>query len=215
MQDWLTTVLSQYGNSPRLLALIETFNDAIDPSADIDAFIANVWDIDTAIGYGLDVWGRIVNVDRVLKVPPDIAGQPYLGFSQAVGGNLIQSFGHGPFYGGTPPDQNYALPDDAYRTLILVKAFANISDRSAATINRALMLLFPGRGNAYVQDNLDMSLVYRFSFELTPVEQAILTQSGAVPRPAGVEIDFFAGDLLTEDGGFLLTEDGRGIALEF
>jgi len=214
MQDWFSLIQAQFANSPRLLALIETFNDAIDPSAVIDEWVQQVWDIDTAEGWGLDVWGRIVGVGRVLEVPPDTSDLTYFGFSQAVGGGRIDTYGAAPFYGGDPPAQAYALSDDAYRTLILVKALSNITDRSAATLNKSLMLLFPGRGNAYVEDNLDMTMYYRFTFPLTPVEQAILTQSGAVPRPAGVLIDFYAGDLLTEDGGFLLSESSAGLALE-
>ena len=38
MDNWRETILSQYDNSERLLALIESMNAAIAPTADIAAF---------------------------------------------------------------------------------------------------------------------------------------------------------------------------------
>jgi hypothetical protein len=70
MNDPFQTVVSQYGNSPTILALIESFNAAVDPSADIDNFYAWVWDVATAQGFGLDIWGRIVGVSRTVPTSP-------------------------------------------------------------------------------------------------------------------------------------------------
>ena len=64
------TVISQYGNSPTLLAMIDSMNAAIDPSVDIDNFYAYVWDVATAQGFGLDIWGRIVGVSRTIPTTP-------------------------------------------------------------------------------------------------------------------------------------------------
>lgn len=70
MNNVLQTVISQYGNSPTLLALIESFNAAVDPSADIDNFITRIWQIDSAQGFGLDIWGRIVGIGRSIPTSP-------------------------------------------------------------------------------------------------------------------------------------------------
>ena len=59
MQNWESTLASQYANSPALLAVIKGMNDSIDPTARIDDFYRLVWNVDTAVGHGLDVWGRI------------------------------------------------------------------------------------------------------------------------------------------------------------
>ena len=64
------TIISQYGNSPTILALIRGMNAYIDPSADIDAFYNLVFNLDTAQGFGLDIWGRIVGVDRTILTNP-------------------------------------------------------------------------------------------------------------------------------------------------
>jgi Protein of unknown function (DUF2612) len=67
---WQETVISQYANSPTLLAIIENFNAAIDVSTDLDNFYSWIWDIDTAQGLGLDIWGRIVGVNRTIQTSP-------------------------------------------------------------------------------------------------------------------------------------------------
>jgi hypothetical protein len=46
--------------------------------------------------------------------------------------------------------------------------------------------MFAGRGRCYVNDLGGMALRYTFEFDLTAYEFAIMTQSGALPRPAGV-----------------------------
>jgi hypothetical protein len=71
MNNVLQTVISQYGNSPTILALIESFNAAVDPAADLDAFLTHIWQVDTADGVFLDnVWGRIVGVTRTIPTNP-------------------------------------------------------------------------------------------------------------------------------------------------
>lgn len=180
MQDITPTILSQYANSPTLLALLESMNAYLDPGADIDAFYNLVWNVDTARGWGLDVWGRIVGVRRVL----DVQQSDVFGFEEATPGST--TFGEGIFYSGGPTSGNVALSDTAYRKLILTKALANICDGSIPAINRVLMLLFEGRGDCYVTDGNDMTMTYTFTFVLTPVERAIVLLSNALPRPAGV-----------------------------
>ena len=70
MNNYLETVISEYGNSPTLLALIDSFNAAVDPSSDIDNFWAYAWYVETAQGVFLDNWGRIVGVSRRIQTDP-------------------------------------------------------------------------------------------------------------------------------------------------
>lgn len=180
--DWRTTVLSQYANSPILLTIIDDFAQNVDATVDIDAFYDEVWNIATAQGWGLDVWGRIVGVQRTLNV-----SNRYFGFEE-MGEADADPFNQSPFYAGEPTTTNYALVDDAFRTLILAKALANISGGSIPEINRILQLLFPGRGNCFITDPADMTAVYTFEFQLSQVEFAIINQSGVLPKPTGVAV---------------------------
>lgn len=176
----LRTVISQYANSPTLLQLIENMDGYLGQTRNFDEFFDLIWNVDTAQGYGLDVWGRIVGVGRILEVN---AGE-YFDFQES--GVDGRSFNEAPFYIGAPLTSNYALTDTAYRRLILAKALANICDGSIPAINQILLNLFPNRGDCYVMDGQDMTMVYAFAFVLSPVESAIVTKSGVLPTPTGV-----------------------------
>ncbi|OZI39042.1 hypothetical protein CEG14_05770 [Bordetella genomosp. 1] len=183
------TVISQYANSPTLVQLINNMDDYINPEADFDAFYDYVWNVETAQGFGLDIWGKIVGVGRELTIPGE---ETYLGFDEALS---WQPFGQAPMYVGESQTQTYRLADDAYRRLILVKALANISDCTSPSLNRLLSNLFEGRGRCYVSDTGGMRFRYTFEFSLLPFEVAILTQSGAIPKPAAVLADILQVDI--------------------
>lgn len=180
--QWQATVISQYQCSPTLNRLIENLDEYIDPAGDFEAFYGLVWNVDTAQGWGLDVWGRIVGVTRVLHVS---ATAESFGFEEG-GTTDYTGFGRAPFYGGGFITSNFSLSDPAFRTLILAKALANITDGSIPALNQILLNLFPGRGNCYVVDGNDMTMTYTFTFVLTPVERAIVAQSGVLPKSTGV-----------------------------
>lgn len=181
MIDIEKTIISQYGTSSTIGGLITAMNEWIDPRADIQAFYDYVFNIETAQGFGLDILGRIVNIGRELKVEN---APTYFGFDQQA---EAQPFGFGTFYNGATTSSVYRLSDDGYRKLILTKALANISATNAQSINRILQNLFAGRGRCYVNDLGLMQFRYTFEFTLTALEKAIITQSGALPRPAGVQ----------------------------
>lgn len=143
------TILAQYANSPRLLGIISTFNDAASPDAFTESVFTNVWNLPTATSWGLDVWGRIVGVDRVVKTPrPD-----YVGFDEANDGTgTARPLNDGIFYNGTTITDNYRLPDEAYRMVIMAKAAANISNGSIADINHLLMQLFGDKGRIFLAE---------------------------------------------------------------
>ncbi len=179
-----TTIISQYANSPVLDAMILSFNSAMDQTQNIDNFYSMIWNIQTAQGYGLDVWGRIVGVIRTIQLP--LAPTTYFGFEEAGSWLGFDPAAGGIFFGGGAVTSNFNLSDDQFRLLILAKAAGNISDGSIESINNILLNLFPGRGDCYVIDNQDMTMEYFFTFQLTDVEQAIIAQSNVLPRPVGV-----------------------------
>lgn len=182
--DASATYLAQYANSPIITALITYQNLEIDPQADINAFYDYVWNVYTAQGFGLDIWGRIVDIPRQIQLipPPD-----YLGFTEALPGSF--PFDTEPFYGGgVGIIRTYLLTDNAYRILILTKALANISTFTAPGVNALLRFLFAGRGSAYVLDLGNMAFEYIFNFILEPWERSVLLNALLMPRPAGVLI---------------------------
>lgn len=181
MENVEQTIASQYANSPTLLALINNFNDCIDPSAIISTFYDYVWNVQTAQGFGLDIWGKIVGVARNIK-----ATAPLLNFGFKEGRDY-RPFGQQPFYAGVSTTNTYTLTDEAFRTLIFVKALANISAGTARSYNTLMQNLFASRGRCYVVDTGQMQMRYVFEFPLLPYEVSIMTGSGAFPRPAAVD----------------------------
>lgn len=183
MRDWQATILSQFANSPTICQLIENMNDYFDPRANFEQFYNLYWNVDTATGQGLDYWGNIVGVNRVLQIPEQ---SPPFGFEDNASPPDVVGFNQAPFnsYGGET--QAYILPDSTFRTMVLAKALANIIETSSPAINQLLTNLFPGRGPAYVLDTGSMTMQLTFEFELTPVELAIV--QNVVPHPAGVQV---------------------------
>jgi hypothetical protein len=163
-------------------------NQYYDPRANFKAFFNFIWNVDTAQGFGLDIWGRIVGVTRLLQIP---SANPLFGFQDGAAVADVQPFNQGVFNSkGSIVTQGVLLGDTAFRTLILAKALANISATTAPALNQILANLFPGRGVCYVLDTWQqgvMTMQYTFRFVLTVTEFAILAQSGVLPRPAGVK----------------------------
>ncbi len=185
---WQETILAQYANSPTITALIESFSNSIDPTADINNFYSTLWNIDTCNDAGLENWGRIVNVSRYIQVTQT---QVNFGFNEAfttaTANTGAQPFNQAPMYSGALATTTFRLATDAYRKLIMVKAMANITNCTAASLNSLLLYLFAGEGRAYVQDTGDMTMRFVFEFTLSAVELGIMLTSGAIPRPAGVQ----------------------------
>lgn len=192
MLNFQQTIISQYANSPTLTQIIENMNGAIDQRANMKNFYDFVWNLDTAQGFGLDIWGRIVGLPngRLLRIQ---GVEDTFGYDNADSPPDWAPFNQGTFTSGNSSGSTFTLGDAAFRTLILAKALANITATTSPALNRLLVNLFPGRGRAYVTDGGKsntavggMTMSFVFEFSLDPVEYAILTQSGVLPHPGGV-----------------------------
>lgn len=175
-----TTLQSQYSASPNIAGLTSLF-EAVLPNADIELFYSGIFNIDTAKGAGLDIWGRIIGVGRELQVE---AGE-FFGFD----GSELCGFDNDAFY--YPNLTNtFLMPDDAYRRyLLLTKAFANISDSAAPMLNYILSQIFSGK-KAYVIPISTMQIRFVFEFALSGLERSIFSL-GLLPRGAGVGYEYY------------------------
>ena len=204
------TIISQYANSPVLVQLIQNMNGYLDQRANIQAFYDLVWNVDTAQDYGLDTWGKIVNVPNGRRLQLG-ANEDIFGFLNADIPPDWAPFNQGTFSTGADASTVFTLGNDAFRTLILAKALANITATTSQGLNQLVRNLFPNRGRAYVIDRgksntalggMQMSFVFEFS--LSQVEYAILTQSGVMPHPAGVGFNV----IVIPGGQFNFREEG-------
>jgi len=190
--DYGPTVISQYANSPTLLQWLDNMNQYLDVSGLFAEFLTFVWNVDSAQFWGLDILGKIVNVSRLLQIPNTTL---YAGFHNSAGPppdwqTMATNQPPGPPVGGAMftghnATQSYLLDDNAYRQLILAKAFANICATTAPAINQILQNLY-GAGGAYVLNTGTMSISYNFNFKPSAIQLAILQQSGVIPTPPGV-----------------------------
>lgn len=203
------TICSQYANSPTLLQLIANMSAYLNPRANLVEFYNFVWNVDTAEDWGLDIWGRIVGVSRVIPIPGTTGS---FGFQNSDFPPDWQNFGNangggsgGPFYNGEVTTGGFTLDDDSFRTLILVKALANIVSTDAPSLNALVRNLFPGRGRAYTIDRGNMAMSYIFEFKLSTTEYAILAFSGVLPHPAGVLVNV----IVVPSGFFGFRESGN------
>ena len=183
--DITQTVISQYANSPTLRQLIANSGQYFDPTANLTAFFNDYWNIDTAFGAGLDVWGRILGVSRVVPIP---GTENTFGFDNTDTPPDWENWGGGPFYAGQISGNSFNLNDPSYKVLLLTKAMANIVNAVAPALNAIVTNLFPGRGRCYVLDLGGMHMRYVFEFSLSSIEYAILAYSGVLPHPAGVGV---------------------------
>lgn len=195
MQNLDQTVISQYDSDPVTDALVGSFGQAINPDYLFDMFFNYIWGAllaenqfinwGSTESYGLDIWGRIVGINRVVT---GSAGN-YLGMSNPNTGETSGTpFNFGIFYTlGSQLTTNFILTNQAFLLLILAKAAANITNGSIPALNQLLLNLFPGRGNCYVEDNQNMTLTLVFTFPLQAYEKAIIQNSGVLPIPTGVE----------------------------
>lgn len=179
------TIISQYGASPITRQLIRDIDSWINQQVNFTKFVNFVWNVDTARGFGLDIWGRIVGVVRNIRIPTPSGFFGFQdGFNDYSGFNQDRFFQRGE---SLPTSNTYTLTDTAFRAYILAKAISNISPASSMAINRLLNNLFAGRGRCYVEDLGGMQINYVFEFALLPYEDAIL-RTGVLLRPAGVGI---------------------------
>lgn len=182
------TIMRQYQGKPNLINIIDTFEQAVSLDDFTDSFITNVWDMTTNGSYGLDVWGKIVNISRYVSGD---SNDEVFGFSEANASDADvypMPFNTAPFYGGTVSTNNVRLGDDAYRTLILAKAFSNISIATIPEINKFLTMLFSGRGVAYCTIIGPMQLGITVKFALATYESNILQNYDVMPIPNGTSV---------------------------
>ena len=185
------TVMKQFSNSATLLALLDDFDQWVDLTQFTSDFLAYVWDISTAQGFGLDIWGRILGQSRYLQVQ-QTPGDNF-GFNiNSTPGTQWQPWSQAPFYGGAAAGTvSFPLQDQYYRQLLLVKAAANIATCDCPSINALMRAMFGNRGRCYVgyDSAHPMHIGYHFEFFPTPVEKSII-QSGLFPQPAGTIAQF-------------------------
>jgi len=176
----LRTIQSQYGASPHIIGIVEAAAKQLDPTGDIQTFYDKVFNPLTAEGVGLDIWGRIVGASRYLPVD----NEDFFGFY----GQNLNPMNQSPFFNIGDTDL-FRLTDEAYRTLIFLKASANIGTATLPSIKEILTALFSEPVLVMNIGNMKVRVV--FEFFLTPYQRAIFETYGLFNLGAGVGFEFY------------------------
>ena len=179
------TVQSQYAASPHIRALVDAFWKALNPENDINEIYEKMVDPDTAVGFGLDVWGRIVAIGREYIAIDENA--KYLGFKPPAGvaNPRLDSLNNAPFY--RPIDGKVRLADNAYRTYIFIKAMINIGTGTLASINDMLAFMFPGTKICCIHvDTMVLRLVIQS--KISAADKTALLRLPWLPAGVGLEL---------------------------
>lgn len=176
----LKSLLWQYQNSPNIQSLLQSKNAWYQQNQTqfwLD-WIMNVFDLETANIFGLSVWSIILGQPIVFNNAANPDQIPW-GF-----GTNNANFTQGNFAGGA--GGSYALPLEAARILLQLRAFQIVSSGTVPETNRMLAYVFANYGPAWLIDNNNMTQTYMFNFPLTSDLVYIFNNIDVLPRPAGV-----------------------------
>ena len=154
-------ILHQYANSPKLLSIIDKLADMLSTATDNKNFYDKVLNIKTAVGFGLDNWGAILDTPRSFTLTLD------------------------------DDTRQVTLDDDTYRLILLLKCAKNISNGSCPDIFKAISAILGNSGDIYISEIKPMQLRYSFGFLIDSTLLAILEQLSVFPKPVGVGVEIY------------------------
>lgn len=158
-------IQSQYAASARIAALARQYQETLDPDVDIALFYEKMINIYTAQGVGLDNWGRILGIGRILEDPDTGAGL-------------------------TLADDDYRVLL-LYKAMANISAStADAQNRLLGVLVNSGIGGFPRA--AYVLEVDTMVIRWVFEDFLTPVQIAVFRIAGTLARGAGVGWELYA-----------------------
>lgn len=180
----LQAILWEYNDALKLQTLLEQKQNWYNSkySEFWESWVRDVFDLRTANDFGLSLWAIILNLPLLASESPtpspDIWGV----------GEFRKNFNNGNFY---PYVTDISLTTEERRLLLRLRYFKLVTRNTIPEINEFLAYLWPGETEkVYVLDGLDMTMTYVFTFAVTPRLLYILQQYDALPRPAGVQLNY-------------------------
>lgn len=179
--DVLKVIPWEYDQAPNLVGLLtkkqewykENYSDFW------DAWEKNIFNLDTANDFGLNVWSIILDLPLYTRDDSRPLDHPSFGFSP-FGVNFDQ------------PNSQFAISSNAFKNLtieqrrqLLKLRWYNItSDGTMACINQALYNVFGS--TVYCLDGEDMTITYIFTEPQAEIMMNLFGQFDILPRPSGV-----------------------------
>lgn len=155
----MTNLQDQYKNT-NIETLINGLADLYDKliTQPLNDFYNNIYNLDTASGIGLDLWGEKLNFPRTIK------------------------------YIDNKKENSVTLQDDEYRLILKVLTLKLYTQMSVPGINKTLKELFSFyNADAYTLDNQDMTYVnYIFVWEIPEYLKQAFNNYDLLPHPLAV-----------------------------
>ncbi|MBO7732877.1 MAG: DUF2612 domain-containing protein [Methanobrevibacter sp.] len=167
--SYTTRLIGQYANSPVMLKLANGLGTLFDDSPFIKNWYDVIFNLETANGYGLDVWGAILNRSREFIYN---GNRYYLQGAQTIGG----------------VDFTAEQMENLYRKVLQLTAMRYIGNASIASLNTLIQFIFKDDGECYCLEYGTMYIRYVFRFYLNDVQKAIIETID--PHPSGVESSY-------------------------
>jgi hypothetical protein len=156
----------------------------------------NVFNLITANLFGLSVWAYILNLPLFVTQNDQPNDAPIFGFNAYDPAyptliNTYMNFGNGNFLNESNAP---TLTIEEQRFILRLAYYKYVSNGCTFSINQFLNYLFKtsgepfNTGTGYALDNLNMSMTYLFTIDLSLELQTVLYQYDLLPRPAGVLI---------------------------
>lgn len=164
-----------------------------------DTFYNDFFNINTCIGDGLDNWGKLLNVPRVIYTPDLIE---CFGFDTGetptpLDTGYPQNFDNGNFWGGQMVANT--LTDDQYRLLLRLKYFSLNTNASLGALNYCMniivQLINPIYKAKFSEIGL-MELTLEVNFYFNDLQYAIFSNKAFMPIPLGVDYIIIQGVIL-------------------
>lgn len=184
--DLLAALLWCQDDATRLQAIMRAKQNWYDTNAENfwQDWHRDVFNIDTANRFGLNVWAIILGIDLSIDNSESRRDKPTFGF-----GPDYKNFQWGNFsniLGGIS-----RLTDENARLLLKLRYRQLTSRPTVVDINRMLKEAFSSYGRAWVLDPLDMSFViYTFDFEPGQEIRDMMEHFDLLPRPSGVGVAY-------------------------
>lgn len=164
-------MIAQYANSPKFVKLVTGLREQFNNSKTIEDWFNVVYNIKTATGFGLDIWGSILNQGRTITYDNG-------GVEETVTLRGAQTV-DGVYY-------SEVQIEEYYRTVLFLKTMSYITNATINNLNNMLRFYFESN-KVYVYEHSTMGIRYVFEIYLTKLERAIFTSS-IMPKPTGVNI---------------------------
>jgi len=183
--DLMQAILWQYNDATRLQSLLEQKQAWFDENQKDfwQNWYNDVFNLQTCNDFGLAVWAIILELPIIIQSTPVEPSRPTWGFSTPH-----RNFDRGNFFSGSSGAQVIS-PADA-RIALRLRYYQLTTRASVTELNSLLADVFADYGLVFVQDNLDASITYIFTFTPSAELITVMAANDLFVRPAGVSVNY-------------------------